>query len=299
MNIGNIMRIKFLSILSLLALLSWSSPSEAQQRQRVQAKPGKARAAVKANARGQQRVARTAEPQATLAPKVTKPAEKAKTTLKDALTASNSKFFTRDVNGAQRFIANIAGPDAINKISVAMGKGSNVIQIVHFGQDKLQHTMAIFDGELVHAQHIAGTQNWRLGKWGNQLRPSNTKMFSAFISLSSAEATVLRNNIKQGRKDQGPDHLAGADWGNGKLKNTSMGGCRSFNCTSIWSQMPLGAKGETLGDIAGIGNTASGQPRQLQKVLETGGNERIIGTGVYGPQIQNFGANPAQPVVDL
>jgi hypothetical protein len=63
--------------------------------------------------------------------------------------------------------------------------------------------------------------------------------------------------------------------------------------------MPLGAKGETLGEIAGIGRSASGNPRMLQKLLETGGNERVIGTGVYGPKVENFGGNPAQPVVDL
>ncbi len=63
--------------------------------------------------------------------------------------------------------------------------------------------------------------------------------------------------------------------------------------------MPLGQNGETLGEIAGIGNNYAGQPRQLQKAFETGGNARIIGVAVYGPKVQGFGTNPAAPIVEL
>lgn len=231
--------------------------------------------------------------------KAGEPHVKSKAAFEKALKESQSKFFTREVNGSKRLIANISGQAALNSISQAMGKNSDVVQILHFGEGNGQHTMAIFDGELVHTQFAGGTGNWRLRTWGDMLRASNTKMYSAFISLSGPEAAQLRNNIAQGRKDQGPDHLAGPNWVNGKLKNTSMGGCRSFNCASVWSAMPLGAKGETLGDIAGIGNRGNGQPRALQREFETGGNARIIGVAVYGPKVEGFGANPAKPVVEL
>ncbi len=292
------MRTKALSFLALFAFLLAASPAEAQRRP---AKPraAKATTAAKAQVRVNRGARQEVAPGANLAKQALRPSAKAQSAFQAALKSSSSKFFTRDVNGSKRFIANVTGQDALNKISAAMGKNSNVIQILHFGQKGLQHTLAIFDGELVHTQFAGGTGNWRLRTWGDTLRASNTKMFSAFIALSPTEAQQLRINIKQGRKDQGPDHLAGPNWANGKLKNTSMGGCRGFNCASVWTEMPLGAKGETLGHIAGIGHQASGNPRMLQKLLETGGNERIVGIAVYGPRVENFGGNPATPVVDL
>ncbi len=285
-------------LLVVLGLLLTGSPADAQ----VRVKPAKAKPAKAAKAKAKtNRAARPAvRPNAKLQhAKSVEPHVKSQKAFKNALKASASKFFTREVNGATRLIANISGQTALNSISKAMGKNSDVVQIVHIGQAGLHHTMAIFDGELVHTQYAGGTGNWRLRSWGDMLRASNTKMYSAFISLSGPEAAALRNNIAQGRTDQGPEHLAGPNWANGKLKPTSMGGCRSFNCASVWSAMPLGKNGETLGQIAGIGNTYSGSPRMLQKAFETGGNARIIGVAVYGPPVQNFGANPTAPIVEL
>ncbi len=285
-------------LLAVVGLLFSGSQAGAQKRVKpVRADPV---AKAKANAKGNRAARPVARPNVKLQPKKNaEPHVKSHAAFKAALKASDSKFFTREVNGSTRLIANISGQSALNSISKAMGKNSDVIQILHIGQAGIQHTMAIFDGELVHTQYAGGTGNWRLRSWGDMLRSSNTKMYSAFISLSGAEAATLRNNIAQGRKDQGPEHLAGPKWVNGKLKPTSMGGCRSFNCTSVWSAMPLGEKGETLGHIAGIGNSYAGQPRQLQKAFETGGNARIIGVAVYGPKVEGFGANPAKPVVEL
>tara|TARA_R110002073_G_scaffold336104_1_gene530331 strand:- start:17713 stop:18603 length:891 start_codon:yes stop_codon:yes gene_type:complete len=296
------MRTKHTLLVSLLAVVGLlvSSGSQADAQRRV--KPAAAKP-VKAAAKAKAKTARAARPAAKqiakLQPKKTEPHVKSHDTFKAALKSSESKFFTRDVNGSKRLIANISGQSALNSISQAMGRNSDVIQIVHIGKAGIQHTMAIFDGELVHTQYAGGTGNWRLRSWGDMLRASDTKMYSAFISLSGPEAANLRNNIAQGRRDQGPENMAGPNWVNGKLKQTSMGGCRSFNCASVWSAMPLGQNGETLGQIAGIGNSYSGNPRQLQKAFETGGNARIIGVAVYGPKLQNFGANPAAPVVEL
>ncbi len=215
------------------------------------------------------------------------------------LKTSGSSYFTREVNGSKRFIANITGQEALNSIAKATGKGSDVIQILHIGRNNISHTMAMFDGKLVHTQHVGGTQNWRLRNWGDMLRASNTKMYSAFISLSPSEAKKLRSTLEQAQKDQGPEHLAGANWGNGKLKNTSLGGCRSFDCATTWTDMPLGKSGETLGEIVGFGKSYSRHPHTLQKNLEMKGNERIIGVAVYGPRIDNFKANPERGVVEF
>jgi hypothetical protein len=219
--------------------------------------------------------------------------------LNDVLKSSGSTFFTREVGGAKRLIANVAGQEALNSVSKAMGKDSNVLQILHIGKNSISHTMAMFDGKLVHTQHVGGTQNWRLRNWGDMLRSSNTKMYSAFISLSPAEATKLRSTLSQAQKDQGPENLAGPGWANGKLKNTSLGGCRSFDCATTWTDMPLGKSGETLGEIVGFGKSYSRHPRTLQKKLETAGNDRIIGVAVYGPKIDNFAANPTREVVEF
>ncbi len=219
--------------------------------------------------------------------------------LSDVLKSSGSAFFTREVGGGKRLIANVSGQEALNSVSKAMGSGSNVLQILHIGKNSITHTMAMFDGKLVHTQHVGGTQNWRLRDWGDMLRNSNTKMYSAFIALSPAEATKLRNTLAQAQKDQGPENQAGPKWANGKLKNTSLGGCRSFDCASAWTDMPLGKKGESLGEIVGFGKNYSRHPRTLQKKLETAGNDRIIGVAVYGPRIENFAANPTREVVEF
>lgn len=219
--------------------------------------------------------------------------------LNDVLKTSGSTFFTREVGGTKRLIANVSGQEALNSVSKAMGKDSNVLQILHIGKNSISHTMAMFDGKLVHTQHVGGTQNWRLRNWGDMLRNSNTKMYSAFISLSPAEAAKMRSTLAQAQKDQGPEQQAGPKWANGKLKNTSLGGCRSFDCATTWTDMPLGKSGETLGEIVGFGKSYSRHPRTLQKKLETGGNDRIIGVAVYGPKIDNFAANPARDVVEF
>ncbi len=279
-------------------LVQFAPGAEAQQRVRGrQATPQRAtaaRAAVRTTTTTTVRTART-----TLRAEAVHHRTSSQKNFHDVLKASGSKFFTREVGGAKRIIANVSGQEALNSASKTMGKGSDVLQILHIGRNNISHTMAMFDGQLVHTQHVGGTQNWRLRNWGDMLRNSNTKMYSAFISLSPAEATKLRSTLTQAQKDQGPENLAGANWGNGKLKNTSLGGCRSFDCATAWTDMPLGKGGETLGEIVGFGNSYSRHPRTLQKNLETGGNDRIIGVAVYGPRIENFGANPAQGVVEF
>lgn len=286
----------------LAGLVQFSTAAEAQQRPGARQKATPQRTTT-ARATARTRTATTPRTTATQTRLRTEAPVKHRETnqksLQAVLKASNSKFFTREVGGSKRLIANVTGQEALNSVSKAMGKDSNVLQILHIGKSSISHTMAMFDGQLVHTQHVGGTQNWRLRNWGDMLRNSNTKMYSAFISLSPAEAGKLRSTLAQAQKDQGPENQAGANWANGKLKNTSLGGCRSFDCATTWTDMPLGKGGETLGEIVGFGSSYSRHPRTLQKKLETGGNDRIIGVAVYGPKIDNFAANPAKDVVEF
>ena len=294
-------RSAFLPLLACLALVGGASTADAQQRVRGPATAKPAKAAARTAARAQVRQAPVGRQGTRAALKTTAakdPTTVARKSLTDALHGSGAEFFVREVNGNKRIIANVSTQDGLDRVSAAMGKNANVIQILHIGRKDIQHSMAMFDGELIHAQYANGTGNWRLRNWGDKLRSSNTKMYSAFIALTPAEATALRANIAQGKKDQGPEETAGPGWANGKLKNTSMGGCRSFNCTSIWSQMPLGEGGETLSQIAGMG-MGSGHPKMMQKELETSANARVIGVAVYGPRVEGFSADPAKPVTDL
>jgi hypothetical protein len=296
-------RALLLALCLFAGLLHHSQAAEAQQRTRGarQAKPQPRTTAAKATARaGTTTKVRTAA--ATTRLHTEAPVHHRETnqkSLQQVLKSSKSTFFTREVGGAKRLIANVSGQEALNSVSKAMGKDSNVLQILHIGKNSISHTMAMFDGQLVHTQHVGGTQNWRLRNWGDTLRNSNTKMYSAFISLSPAEATKLRSTLAQANADQGPEQHAGPNWANGRLKNTSLGGCRSFDCATTWTDMPLGKGGETLGEIVGFGKNYSRHPHSLQKQLETAGNDRIIGVAVYGPKIENFAANPNRGVVEF
>ncbi len=296
--------IRYILPLLTLAFTLDASSVAAQQRGRVK-KPTTIKAT--ANKTKKPNRQRAARPTATNAARLrtTKPAvaqqvnKTTRSSFEGLLKKSGSKFFVRTVNGAKRVIANISGPAALAEVSKAMGKQSDVVQILHIGRADIQHTMAIFDGELIHTQHVGGTGNWRLRSWGDTVRDSNTKMFSAFIALTPAEATAMRNQIKTAKSDQGPEHLAGPNWSNGKLGPTSLGGHRGFDCTSTWTDMPIGAKGETLAQIVGFTGQYSRHPKTFQKSLETGGNDRILAVAVYGPKVTDFGKNPDKAIVEF
>ncbi len=302
------MRNPIQSLLPILALTfvfatGSAGTSHAQKRTRVKKPTVTKTTTVKKNTR--KRAATVAKPARVARLRVTKPAvvtpthKKSQASFETVLKRSGSKFFVRNVNGSKRIIANISGQAALNDVAKVMGEKSDVVQILHIGRADIQHTMAIFDGELIHTQHVGGTGNWRLRSWGQSVRDSNTKMFSAFISLTPKEAANMRKQIQTAKNDQGPEHLAGPNWANGKLGPTSLGGHRGFDCTSTWSDMPIGAKGETLAQIVGFAGHYSRHPKTFQKSLETSGNERIIGVAVYGPSIPNFGKSPDQPIVEF
>jgi len=176
------MRTPILYILPLLTLAFTLDASSvaAQQRGRVK-KPTAIKATVnKVKKPARQRAARPTATAARL--RTTKPAvaqqvnKTSRSSFEGLLKKSGSKFFVRTVNGAKRVIANISGPAALAEISKAMGKQSDVVQILHIGRANIQHTMAIFDGELIHTQHVGGTGNWRLRSWGDTVRDSRLRL---------------------------------------------------------------------------------------------------------------------------
>jgi hypothetical protein len=166
--------------------------------------------------------------------------------------------------------------------------GNGVLQIMLF--EGIQHTLANFEGAYIHFQYANGTGNWRLNQWANRLRTSDHRMFGAMIQLTPLEAASLRTRLNGVFAEEGPERLAGKGWEDGHIRDSL--GVRGFNCASAWCQVPVGEQGASLASIIGI--PVNGEPFSLQRSLETGGNDRIFGIGVYGPKQEKFGEIPGQ-----
>jgi hypothetical protein len=67
-------------------------------------------------------------------------------------------------------------------------------------------------------------------------------------------------------------------------------GQRGFNCTSGWSGLQIGERGETLAQLCGVAE--SSDPHGFQHSLEQQGNERVFGIAVFGSPVPSFGVNP-------
>jgi hypothetical protein len=196
-------------------------------------------------------------------------------------------------NGTKRVYLN-PQQQHLNAVEQALPKGSDVIEILHLGTSEAFHTMAIFDRELLHSQY-SQAGNWRLRSWGDRLRSSENKLWSAMISLNPREAANLRARIAAAKAEEGPEHLAGANWENGHLKMGagSALGVNGINCVATWCDMPIGEKGESLHQLVGL-HSYSGSPRAFQEALEHDANERVFGIAAYGPAIPDFTASPDQ-----
>jgi hypothetical protein len=155
----------------------------------------------------------------------------------------------------------------------------------------VQHTKVIFENRMIHLQYAVGSGNWRLRPWGDRLRPSGRTSWGALIQLTPAEAKNMRDRIAAIEKEEGPEYAAGPKWANGHITNSL--GAQYFNCASGWCQMPVGEKGETIGQLTGVGN--QGDPNSLQRMLESNSTDRVFGVVVYGPKVPDFGQHPDQP----
>jgi hypothetical protein len=177
----------------------------------------------------------------------------------------------------------------LEAIEKATGPGSGVLQILQV--QGVQHTLAAFEGSLVHLQFQNGSSNWRLRPWGDRLRPSTRFLSSAMIQLTPTEAANMRLRLASIVAEQGPEATAGPRWDAGHIKLSL--GVPSFNCASGWCSMPIGEHGESVANIAGI--PVMGEPFSLQRTLEASGSDRVFGIAVYGPKVPDFGKNPAAP----
>jgi hypothetical protein len=197
-------------------------------------------------------------------------------------------------NEVERVYLNPSGMSELAALSRFAGPNSNVLQICHIdpsdvGQPGLMHSLAMYDGKFPHFQYRSGSNNWRLRSWGGGLRPSHNRLYSAFVQLTPSEGARLREMLTNAEREQGPEQTAGANWENGHVRGAL--GNRGFNCTSVWSGMPVGDRGESLAQLCGLGG-ASGSPHGFQQELETRANERVIAIGVYGPDLRGFADSP-------
>lgn len=207
-------------------------------------------------------------------------------------------------NGVRRLYLSPRGRQQLAAMERALPQGCNVLEVCHLGSPTANHSMFIFDRSMIHFQYLNGTNNWRLRGWGgwdpqgrNPLRDGGSKLYSAAIQLTSAEAGNLRRLLEASWREQGPEGTAGATWENGHIK-TGMGN-RSFNCVSAISEARIGQNGETLAQICGLPHSYNGDPRGLQRALETQANERVFGICSYGPADPSFGQNPNQNQVNF
>ena len=74
-----------------------------------------------------------------------------------ARAAGIRTYERRLANGTRRTYTNPSGTDQLRAMEQMLPKGSNVLEIVHMGTRRVQHTMAIFDRQMVHTQYITGT----------------------------------------------------------------------------------------------------------------------------------------------
>lgn len=186
----------------------------------------------------------------------------------------------------KRLAVNVNTADQLAAIEAELGKGQNVLQIVHSANRQSMHTLAIFDGEMIHLQTPDNFNTWQLNTWGYHLRPSANKMYSAMIHLTPQESQNLRERVKNARTQQ-------AKSPKGTFQDAF--GARHMNCASGWCGVPIGEKGEPLWKLAGL-HGDNGNPFGFQLELERTGNERVFGLAVYGPALNNFENAPPQPV---
>ncbi len=199
--------------------------------------------------------------------------------LSSRLRAVHARQFMRTAPGRpERLYARIDN-STLSAAVAALGPDSEVLQISHSSKPDAFHTMAVFDGELLHTQY-SPAGHWRMRSWGGSLRIPNPALLSALIQLSPTEAARLRTLLTAAAAEQGPEENAGENWANGHLK-LSLGN-RSLNCASTWTEMPLGDNGEPLYQLIGLSRSYSGSPRELQMALERDGNDRVFGIFAYG-----------------
>jgi hypothetical protein len=215
------------------------------------------------------------------------------TRLQSAARQANIPSYVRTcANGAKRCYLNPNGSQQLRAVERTLDNRANTLEITHIGSPQANHTLGIFNRQFVHVQFIQGTSNWRLRNWGGgQLRPSSSKLYSAVIQLTDAEANKVKQQLQRGFETQGPEMRAGRRWENGNLRGAYN---RSFNCVSFFTEMPVGANGEPLWRVIGLPSSYNGNPRGLMRALETQANDRVAGICVYGPQVQGFPNNPNQ-----
>lgn len=190
------------------------------------------------------------------------------------------------VNASGKIVYNPHAAEHMHAVEKLSTPGSGVLQIMQMQGN--QHTLGHFEGKYIHFQYRTGTSNWRLRTWADKLRPSSKRMFGAMIQLSPKEAENMRTRLAGIFAEQGPEEAAGRNWENGHI--TGSVGVRHFNCASAWCEMPIGEKGESVAQLIGI--PSSGEPFSLQRSLETGGNEKIVGIGLFGSKQERLGHNP-------
>jgi len=230
-------------------------------------------------------------PAATAAPAATaRTPARSRASLERLARSNNMASYTRTCNGVKRTYVNATQPAQAQALMQKYNRASNVLQICHINRSGLSHSMAIFDGKLVHFQYLNGTRNWRLRPWGNSLRVGRDDLHTALIQLKPSEAGRLRTMLAASEREQGPEHAAGPRWDNGKVKD-GMGRGRYFDCTTVWTGAKIGDRGETLANLVGVSSTT---PRGFQAALENNANDRVFGVCVVGPTPQPFGNNPTQ-----
>ncbi len=99
------------------------------------------------------------------------------------------------------------------------------------------------------------------------------------VQLSDSEMTRLRTWIDRARQDH--DGVLGRFNFNGGDPNYGTGANKQSNCTSWVTCARVGDRGESLGQLVGIG--ASAEPYSWVKGLARYGNNRVKGVVVHGP----------------
>jgi hypothetical protein len=199
--------------------------------------------------------------------------------LKQFATERQLPFHERVLpNGEKRVVVNVTKQDDLNKLSQLTGRGQNVLQIVHINKPGLMHTMAMFDGELIHLQTPTNFRTWQLNQWGYNLRESSSQTYSAMIHLTPGEATNLRGRIKTARAQMQttPDNTM-----------TDAFGTRGMNCASGWCGLPLGEHNEPLWQLTGLRGD-NGHPWSFEQELERTSSNRVFGLAIFGPKIEGF-----------
>ena len=219
----------------------------------------------------------------------------ARTTIAEKASRQHVPSYRKSArSGAQRLVFNASSNQEIEAIDNP--RGSDVLEIFHVGEPGANHTLARFDGELIHTQYKSS--NWRLRSWGDKIRTSNRRIYSAMIQLTTEEASVLRSQIAAARLEQGPEDAAGPNWEAGHIKTSF--GRRSHNCVATWCDAQIGTQGEPLWKIIGLNGSFSGAPKPFQQALEHDANDRVFGLVIYGPSLPQFieagKIDPAQEV---